>query len=88
LEVFDMPTQAQPAPKTPAETVHETQISDAGLPAIMPDAGAGMAADADEFIDFDARQDAIGEVRKDGGPAHRLTKKTRAKPSPEPETEY
>lgn len=82
-----MSTQSSSVTKKLAETKHETQVSEAGMPVVMPDQDAALAA-ADEFIDFDARENAISTVRKDGGPAHRLTKKTRAKPSAEPETTY
>lgn len=75
------------APKKMVETVYETVTVNLGLPTIMPDQGLQMDADADVFIDFDAKQDAIGDVRRDAGPEQRVTRTTRAKPSPEPETE-
>jgi hypothetical protein len=75
------------ASKKPIETLYETITVNIGPPTIMPDQGMQMDADAEVFIDFDAKQDAIGDVRRDAGPEQRITRITRAKPSPEPETE-
>lgn len=83
-----MPRSRKPARHSSAEENHST-IRSHTESAVIKEASilAALAETAPPNIDFQARQDAVGEKRK--GPGEKLSVKirTRAKPADAPETE-